>query len=423
MNFFIPLGDVDAELLDELIDVFDQFHEESEIIALQLEQNNQKSELIIALRYLFEGLLYKSVKLNIPIVSECISNSISLMDHLVEWNLFPARMSDYVLLLVDRVLMVVKDVGTTRVIDIRKCQQILVSLECLIQIYDVEQMDGATLKAIELLVAEYDDYYAGGIEIFGDISCVYTTEAEDTSPQNVAGLTAKNVGPANPEASSINTKSARIHEVMYNPLLQAREWVESEFISSPVALLHNIAENVSLRKAENPYEVIELAIATNIMAGEPMPNNDLAMGICFRDIALAEIPEIINKKEKLTDEEFALIQRHPVISAALLRMFNESEVAAQVVLEHHERLNGSGYPFGLKDGNISDAGKLVGIIDSFNGMIKDRPHKRHTKGLIRAISEINASTKTLYDSSWVKLFNSCIRDYWLPLNSSNSNSE
>ncbi len=394
MSFFIPVDEIDNELLEELIDIFEQFHEESEIIAIQLEQHPEKIELLSALRYLFEGLLYKTVKLNFTPVSESLSNAVSLLDHLLEWKVFPPQMSQYLLLLVDRMLMLINDIVAVQAIDMRKAQQVLVSLEKILAIDVMDNISDAALSGVEALTCDYVDQYGGDIELFNEISCVY----------------------ASPDESHYAAEApVIIHDVMHNPILQARDWVENEFKAHPISLLNNISEASMSKGLENAYDMIELCIATNIIAGEPLNNFDLAIGISFRDVALAEIPHIINKKEKLSDQEFAMIQKHPLRGASLLRLFHDAEQSAQVVMEHHERINGTGYPFGLKGDNISDAGKLVGITDSFHGMVRNRPHKRHSKGVIRAISEINASTEILYDVFWVKQFNTCLRKYWMPL--------
>lgn len=413
MSFFIPVEDIDTELLDELIDVFEQFHDESEVIAINLEQNRDKTELIIALRYLVEGVLYKSVKLNVTLISESLSETMALLELLVEWKLFPEQMSDFLLLLVDRIFIMAKDIALEHHIDIRKAQQILIPLQKLRRVYEKGQIEGAVKAAIAELTAPYSDLFGREVEIFGELSCIY-------APQETSSEALPHVQKPIVDTVVSEKKSAQTFDVMYNPVLQAREWIAQEFSQSPLASINMIAERVVTKnqteETKNLYTVLELAVATNILAGEPLPLQDLAVGISFRDIALAEIPHVLNKSEKLSDAEFSLIRKHPMKSAALLRMFNDSEVAAQVVLEHHERVNGTGYPFGLREDNISDAGKLVAIVDSFNGMVKSRPHKRFSKGILRAISEINASTQTLYDPRWVKLFNRCLREYWLPLN-------
>jgi len=64
--------------------------------------------------------------------------------------------------------------------------------------------------------------------------------------------------------------------------------------------------------------------------------------------------------------------------------------------------------------DISVGAKILAIVDSFHAMIAIRPHKRHTKNILRAVSEINACSGTHYDPYWVNVFNNCIKDYWLP---------
>jgi len=105
---------------------------------------------------------------------------------------------------------------------------------------------------------------------------------------------------------------------------------------------------------------------------------DLGLGGPVHDIGKATIPlAILNKPGKLTAAEFALVREHPVRGAALLRgVPGISQTVTGICLYHHEKHDGAGYPFGLKDEAIPLAARIAAICDVYDAMVTDRPYKR-----------------------------------------------
>ncbi|MBC7331508.1 MAG: HD-GYP domain-containing protein [Synergistetes bacterium] len=96
----------------------------------------------------------------------------------------------------------------------------------------------------------------------------------------------------------------------------------------------------------------------------------------FHDIGKIGIPnEILNKKGKLTPEEFEAIKKHPLIGYTILSDINGVEEIAEIVKYHHERLDGSGYPEGLKGEEIPFGARLIAVADVFDALISDRPYR------------------------------------------------
>jgi HD-GYP domain-containing protein (c-di-GMP phosphodiesterase class II) len=103
----------------------------------------------------------------------------------------------------------------------------------------------------------------------------------------------------------------------------------------------------------------------------------LGLSALLHDIGKSEIPsEILVAPRKLTAEEFDVIKSHPEIGGRMIREFNRlGEDVALAALEHHEKLDGSGYPLGTKE--ISFSGQLVGIIDCYEALTnEERPYRR-----------------------------------------------
>lgn len=103
----------------------------------------------------------------------------------------------------------------------------------------------------------------------------------------------------------------------------------------------------------------------------------IGLSALLHDIGKTEIPlSILKAPRKLTDHEFMIMKTHPTIGSIIIREKNKiGGDVAQGALEHHEKLDGSGYPKGTR--NISYAGQLLGIIDCYEALTnEDRPYRR-----------------------------------------------
>jgi HD-GYP domain-containing protein (c-di-GMP phosphodiesterase class II) len=105
---------------------------------------------------------------------------------------------------------------------------------------------------------------------------------------------------------------------------------------------------------------------------------ELAMSSLLHDIGMIRIPDsIINKTEKLTDEEFGLLRRHPVFGNELLsKLYPEYPWTAEVAIQEHEREDGKGYPKGLNGNEINDYAKIVSVVDVFEALTHKRPQRK-----------------------------------------------
>lgn len=128
--------------------------------------------------------------------------------------------------------------------------------------------------------------------------------------------------------------------------------------------------------------------------------NTLAISSLFHDVGKCFIPDMILKKPgKLTNEEFKIIMQHPIESRRLLENKFKGDVAI-IVEQHHERLNGSGYPYGLKADDIMLEAKIIAVADSYDAMTSDRSY-RNAMTPHNAIKELKSMTGTHYDKSVV----------------------
>jgi HD-GYP domain-containing protein (c-di-GMP phosphodiesterase class II) len=115
----------------------------------------------------------------------------------------------------------------------------------------------------------------------------------------------------------------------------------------------------------------------------------------------------LTKPGKLNDLEYSLIKNHPQIGYDILKDIEFVYPISRIVLEHHERLNGSGYPGGLKSKDILPEAKIIAVADVVEAMSSYRPY-RAALGIEVALEEIIKNKGTLYESQvvdvCVKLF-------------------
>ena len=104
--------------------------------------------------------------------------------------------------------------------------------------------------------------------------------------------------------------------------------------------------------------------------------NDLRIGSLFHDIGKIGIPDgILLKNGKLNENELEFIKLHPKMGANILSPVKLLEPMTPAILEHHERLDGSGYPAKLKDKQISWMGRIVAVADVYDAMTSNRPYR------------------------------------------------
>jgi HD-GYP domain-containing protein (c-di-GMP phosphodiesterase class II) len=131
--------------------------------------------------------------------------------------------------------------------------------------------------------------------------------------------------------------------------------------------------------------------------------NNLNKAARFHDIGKIFInDEILNKKGKLDNDEFSCMKNHVELGKTLiLEKFNEE--IYHIIEQHHERLDGSGYPNRLKDSEITEEARIIAICDSFDAMTHDRVYKKAipTK---EAFEELLEMSDKQYDKALVRLF-------------------
>jgi HD-GYP domain-containing protein (c-di-GMP phosphodiesterase class II) len=156
--------------------------------------------------------------------------------------------------------------------------------------------------------------------------------------------------------------------------------------------------------------ILRLVLILNRLAGRPVNEQDLAVAVYVHDFGMAFIPvELLHKQTQLDDAEILLLRSHVQSSAQLLQQLPRWQAAREIVLQHHEAVDGSGYPFGLREREISDGAKMLAIADSFDAMTHHRAYASHQKRpIIRAVKEINQCAGKQLSPYWVEVFNRAV---------------
>ncbi len=170
---------------------------------------------------------------------------------------------------------------------------------------------------------------------------------------------------------------------------------------------------VTTVESRDPYtsghqrRVSDLARAIATEMGLPFEQIDgIRMAGVIHDLGKISVPaEILSKPGRLTDAEFSLIKQHSAIGYNILKDIEFDWPIADIVLQHHERLNGSGYPQALKGEDILPEAKIIAVADVVESMASHRPY-RPAFGVEVALDEIIKNKGILYD---IDAVDACVR--------------
>ena len=162
-----------------------------------------------------------------------------------------------------------------------------------------------------------------------------------------------------------------------------------------------IAATVEMRDPYTSGHQHRVASLARAIAGEIDISSDQAEGVymaaAIHDIGKISLPaEILSKPVKLSDIEIQMIQAHSQVGYDILKNIDFPWPIAQIVLQHHERMDGSGYPHKLAGDEILLEARIVGVADVVETMASHRPY-RPSIGLDKALEEIAHNKTVLYD--------------------------
>jgi HD-GYP domain-containing protein (c-di-GMP phosphodiesterase class II) len=163
-------------------------------------------------------------------------------------------------------------------------------------------------------------------------------------------------------------------------------------------------------QADRARHMVNCAVfAVKIGQGTGVPKEKLlhlALAGCLHDIGMVIVPpRILNKPSALTREERDLVRMHPEKGFRLLQGLGEDlDWLGNVVIQHHEREDGSGYPRGLKGDEIAEIAKIIGLADIYEALTHPRPYRPQPRYPLEVVKEIISTERHRFPSQLLKGF-------------------
>lgn len=190
-------------------------------------------------------------------------------------------------------------------------------------------------------------------------------------------------------------------------------------IIDDILLNKDVIVNISDIRREDEYtyahsvNVCSLSVLTALKSGYTFDKaRDLAIGALLHDLGKVLIPDsILNKEDKLSNQEYEILKQHVIHGYEAVK--DESWLSAiskVIILTHHERIDGSGYPFGWTGDKIHDSAKIVALCDVFDTMTNKKAYRDGYK-IYEVIEYLTAMKGKLFDEKIVETFTKYIAVY------------
>ncbi|MBI5351043.1 MAG: HD domain-containing protein [Chloroflexi bacterium] len=186
------------------------------------------------------------------------------------------------------------------------------------------------------------------------------------------------------------------------------KWKTEEHMNIDKPLLKSLLIMADIIEARDPYtggHVWRVSQFAKLLATKiGLPEDEIikiSIAAYLHDMGKVGIPDdILRKAEALTDAEYAVVKTHPSIGGRLLGGHPLAEMVSSAANDHHERLDGKGYPNGLRDEQISLTARIVSITDAFDAMTSTRPYRKGMS-VETALSILQKESGTQFDSKLV----------------------
>jgi|GEM_PF-1722866 len=264
------------------------------------------------------------------------------------------------------------EVMVTRLADFTRrviYQALVINIVCAIIIFIIANRFTRRFRLINKAI---DEIASGNCDIFLDV------DGEDA----IAHLSAR-----------INHLAVTVHSERESMLLSTIEALvnaleaKDKYTSGHSSEVESLAKEISIELELSDEEIFSISIAA-----------------VLHDIGKIGISdELLHKEEKFTEEEWVLVKQHPSIGAAIISGIPSLDEIVQIVLHHHARWDGLGYPEALAGLDIPLGARIIGVADSFQAMISNRPYRRGMP-VEDALIELKDCAGTQFDPAIVDVF-------------------
>lgn len=192
-------------------------------------------------------------------------------------------------------------------------------------------------------------------------------------------------------------------------ILRKTKEIESLTVQTITTFANSIDAKDSYTKSHS-YNVAQYALRIGqILGWSELENRNLYYTALLHDIGKIGVPDYILKKaDKLTEDEFSIIKRHPKIGARILKDITAVPQLSCGARNHHERYDGTGYPHGKKGNDIPLVGRIICVADAVDAMLSDRAY-RARRSVEETIVELERCSGTQFDPFLVDIMCSILR--------------
>lgn len=364
MALFIP-EELESDILNDLSEEIQELYEGSEQTLIELELTPEDNELQ---RALFRSV--HTIKGDLGLVGfmpmiEVLQYLEDILDLLRKGEArYTSVLSDLVLKLMDRVTIFVTDC-----IKHGRAE------------YDKEALD-ATIEVIKTINAENANEHERLLQ--KAINCLTHQQDDD--------------GPVRIELAKTGIPKDLSPEKQVD-LLFFRE------------LIRPIEKRAGYKEGRGDRLAI-LAFYINGLSDNPLPEDQLAVACYVHDFGMAFMPNhVVLKAEKLTTLESNLLRSHVYKSTRLIEHLNMWDEARKIIMQHHENIDGSGYPLGIEGDKICAGAKLLAILDRYDNLTNMPQENGECMSPKEAIIALNQNYKGQLSGNWLRLFNQGMTQY------------
>ncbi len=214
-------------------------------------------------------------------------------------------------------------------------------------------------------------------------------------------LVARDISGRNIDQAQLEAYASDVRQSFGRELRRAQE-LEASYRTTVQALAHAIeAKDMSTGRHLQRVNDLGLLLAREL-SSEGTVDSQMSFGFLLHDLGKIWVPDaVLNKPGPLTEEEWQLMHRHPEEGARILKdVAFLKHGALDVVLYHHERWDGAGYPAGLAGNEIPLWARIFAVADALDAMTSDRPYRR-AMPLETALGELRANSGTQFDPACV----------------------
>ncbi len=388
--------DEEHEVLEDFHEEFSNKHESIEAILAHLDNASYDPELLKKFYLEISSLKSNAGICNLAPIVEPLHSLESFVERIITRKIkVSSGFVEAMLIFMDKILALSKEAAQTKKITFSAFNQVQSALHP-ISICADDEVDLAIQKSMQALLGDFMlERASEGVELFEEDEAGGISDGVDLFGDDESGEQAI----AFPENNAIEP----VAEEGSDFFMEDRDMAIFRIIADTIDFRHPV-----WRERDNC--VMSIALGMNGIARNPVPFEQLEAAVYMRDFGMLRLPdELFFKTENLSEQEEKLLQSHPVIGYEVLSRMGGWDQAAEIVFQHLEREDGSGYPEGATGDKICDGAKILAVCDTFYLLINNYADQESKRAAIRAVAEINSLKGTKLDAKWVDIFNKVIR--------------